>query len=240
MTPHARKNRSGLKVAETIVVLAIFAILVALFLPTVRRGGGAKRTQCQNNLKQITLALYNYEEKYQSIPPAYTVDANGQPLHSWRTLILPFLDENSLYHQIDLTQPWDAPVNAAARETDVHAYRCPSVSKPRFYTSYMGVVGPDYFFHPTEGRRLVDLKDGTSNTIMLIEASTKEAVHWMEPKDTDGNTFLNFGENSDYPHGPHVALADGTVRTINTSNTSAERKSLLTIDGGEPTLKDAY
>ena len=59
----------------------------------------------------------NYEQAYNALPPAYTVDANGRPLHSWRTLILPYLEQESLYQTIDLSKPWNDPANARAVET---------------------------------------------------------------------------------------------------------------------------
>ena len=76
-------------------VLGIIALVIALLLPLARNGAGpaARRAQCTNNLKQIALALHNYEQAYKALPPAYTVDAEGRPLHSWRTLILPYLEE---------------------------------------------------------------------------------------------------------------------------------------------------
>ena len=72
-----------------------------------------------NNLKQIALALLNYEQAHHALPPAYTVDAQGRPLHSWRTLILPYLDQESLYQTIDLSKPWNDPANAKALETSL-------------------------------------------------------------------------------------------------------------------------
>ena len=91
----ASKQRSGLSVVELLVVVTILGLLAgALFLTPVRSGRStAQRTQCLNNLRNIALALINYHENYQALPPAYTVDATGRRLHSWRTLILPYLDQ---------------------------------------------------------------------------------------------------------------------------------------------------
>ena len=76
------------RLVEGLVVVAIIGILVALLLPAVRTAREpARRLQCANNLKQIAIALQNYESVYHALPPAYTVDTNGKPLHSWRTLI---------------------------------------------------------------------------------------------------------------------------------------------------------
>ena len=97
-----------------LIITAILAVAVALFLPTVRTAReAARRSSCSNNLKQIGIALQNYADTYGSLPPAYSVDANGNRLHSWRTLILPFLEANPLYSTIDLSKPWDDPANEA-------------------------------------------------------------------------------------------------------------------------------
>src|SRR5438552_2302923 len=88
--PKSRSGR-GFTLIELLVVLAIIALLLALLLPATRSAGpAARRAQCVNNLKQIALALYEYEQVHKSLPPAYTVDPKGRPLHSWRSLILPY------------------------------------------------------------------------------------------------------------------------------------------------------
>ena len=120
-------------IMNTLKVLGlIFVLLVglALMLPAVSRGSreAAKRTQCKNNLKQIMLAFHNYHDTYSAFPPAYTTDADGRRLHSWRTLLLPYLDQQKLYSSIDLAKPWNDPVNAEARKSLLHVYSCPSVA----------------------------------------------------------------------------------------------------------------
>src|SRR5262245_16452317 len=102
-------------VLKVLGILFLIAVAISLCLPPVTRGReAARRTQCKNNLKQILLALTNYELEYQALPPAHTTDANGNPLHSWRTLILPYLDQRQLYESIDLSKPWNDPINADA------------------------------------------------------------------------------------------------------------------------------
>src|SRR5258708_3361414 len=82
----------GVKLVELLAVLSIIGLLIGLLLPAPRSARpAARRAQCNNNLKQIALALQNYEQAHKALPPAYTVDAEGRPLHSWRTLILPYL-----------------------------------------------------------------------------------------------------------------------------------------------------
>src|SRR5206468_2619679 len=103
-----QNQRRLLKAFTLLAVLGVLALLICLMLPAVRTARpAAYRNQCHNNLKQIALALRNYEELYHALPPAYTTDSNGNALHSWRTLILPFLGERQLYESIDLAKPWD-------------------------------------------------------------------------------------------------------------------------------------
>jgi hypothetical protein len=114
---------------KVIGLLIVGALLVALLLPAVRSAPEAgRRNRCVRNFKIIGMALHNYHDVYKVLPPAYTVDADGRPLHSWRTLILPFMEETQLYKSIDLSKPWDDPVNQKAAQTPISAYRCPSAS----------------------------------------------------------------------------------------------------------------
>src|SRR4051812_5995401 len=99
---HSPDSQSGAKpktsamstVLTAVAVLGIVGVLIALMLPMVRSARpAAYRNACSNNLKQIAVALQNYSAMYDALPPAYTTDAEGKPLHSWRTLILPYLEE---------------------------------------------------------------------------------------------------------------------------------------------------
>ena len=92
--------------------VTVGGVLVALLLPAVQAAReSARRMQCSNNLKQVALAMHNYHDTYQSFPPAYTVDADGNKLHSWRTLLLPYIEQAALYdlsliHISEPTRPY--------------------------------------------------------------------------------------------------------------------------------------
>ncbi len=122
---HKRGARVWLAVLGAIAAVGLLIALLLPFLGSAR--SAARLNACTRNLKQIALALHNYEAAYHALPPAYTVDANGKPLHSWRTLILPFLDERPLYDEIDLSKPWDDPVNVGAWNISIGAYNCPAL-----------------------------------------------------------------------------------------------------------------
>lgn len=161
-----------------IMVVSIVGLLVALLMPATRGVPEAgRRMQCNNHLKLIALGLHNYSDTYGSFPPAYTVDASGKPLHSWRTLILPFIEQKALYDQIDLSKPWDDPVNEAARNAKLATYVCPSGIWYKPHTTYFAVVVPGGCFKATEGTPLAAITDNKSETLMVVEVSEKYAVH---------------------------------------------------------------
>ena len=172
--PEAEVER-GFRLGELMVVVAIIAVLVALLLPDFRRSSGPalRRAHCTNNLKQIALALFQYEQVHHALPPAHTVDAEGRPLHSWRTPILPYLEQNPLYQTIDLSKPWTDPVNAKAREAVVDVFRCPGAPGRQNTTHYLANAGPDGCFMPTNSRRLP-----RSQTLMI------QHLWWSKPVTT--------------------------------------------------------
>ena len=89
------------------------------------------------------VALLTYHDTYGSFPPAYIADDQGRPMHSWRVLILPYLEEKSLYDRYDFSEPWDGPDNSqlAAEMPKVYRCRSDSCSLSPTDTSYLAVVG---------------------------------------------------------------------------------------------------
>ncbi len=136
---HVRRSR-GFTLIELLVVIAIIAILIALLLPAVQSAReAARRTQCKNNLKQIGLALHNYESTVGSFPPGFISRVTGPwpggsndpvpevgPGWSMFAMILPYMEQTQLHEQIDFNRPITDPVNQLARSTNVEAFRCPS------------------------------------------------------------------------------------------------------------------
>ena len=209
-------------VAAIVPVIVVIGILVAMLLPAVGAAReAARRMQCSNNLKQIELAMFSYEAEYGQFPPAYTVDEEGNPLHSWRTLLLPYLDMEGTYAQLKLDEPWDSPYNLAILENlHIAPYICPSnTDSPQDnYTNYAMVVGPGCVSDGPTGCKIEELVNGTSNTIHVIE--TTEPIRWFEPKDLKAEDVLGMpigegsGIDSNHPGVVNASLCDGSIRTL--------------------------
>lgn len=202
----------------------------------------ARRAQCRYNLLFIGLALSNYASDYGRLPPAYTVDADGRPLHSWRTLILPYLDNQPLYDKIDLSMPWDDPVNQVARETIIPCYACPlaanferSIGSQHGYSSYLAVVSDGSCFQPIESHAFSEITDRPDQTLLVVEAPPEASVPWMSPEDADKPLILSLASQIDSTHkeGVPALFADGKVRFVPSSNPTSRWAAMLTINGEE-------
>jgi prepilin-type processing-associated H-X9-DG protein len=244
--PAATAASGGGGVAVAVIVVACLfgvfvcgGILVALLLPAVQAAReAARRTQCSNNLKQIALAMHNYHDTYKTFPPAYIPDENGNPMHSWRVLILPFLEYDYLHRQYNFDEPWNSPNNLAVTNQVVPVYNCPS-DPTSTDTNYMVITGPGTMFDGAKACRIADISDGTSNTLMVVEVAGT-GVNWAEPKDLDASKLaypLNAGGPSSpashHPGGINAALCDGSVRFISDSVAPQTFNSLVTRAGGE-------
>ncbi|MCO6459331.1 MAG: DUF1559 domain-containing protein [Pirellulaceae bacterium] len=217
-------------------LLVCGGLLVALLLPAVQAAReAARRMQCQNNLKQIVLAMHNYHDTYNTFPPAYIADDNGRPMHSWRTLILPFLGDAgamAAQSQYDFNYSWDSPQNQAAVQQMIPLYTCPSDTNVNTtMTNYVLVTGPGTAFIDQQGVRLANITDGTSNTIAIVEV-TGASVPWAQPTDVSAAEFMQMQQRSRHPGGFQAALFDGSVRFIsNTLDPGTLQKLLDPKDG---------
>ena len=186
--------------------------------------GAARRMQCSNHLKILGLTLHNYHDAYGGVPPLYTVDAEGKPLHSWRVLILPFIEQTALYEQIRLNEPWDSPHNKQFHNVVVPYFSCPDnpLVAPGKSCTYSAIADaslrpalPDSGQRPRDS--FANYQDGLSNQIFFVEV--KEPFNWMDPTaDVTLDEFakgVNAGRvGSFHPNGCNVCLGDGAVRFI--------------------------
>ena len=202
----------------------------------------ARCAQCRGNLSQIGLALLNYHDANGCFPPAYLADAGGKPMHSWRMLILPYLESSPLYNRYKFGEPWDGPSNRKLHSARFLAYACPS--HPGQFeaglTSYVAVVGPGTCF-PGAGSTKIPRSPAEAgpgpDTITVVECSGA-AIPWMEPRDLDVRE-LSFrlndparpGPAGRHPAGVNVLTVEGRTRTLRPDTPPAEVRAALTIRG---------
>ena len=212
---------------------------------------------CMNNLKMIVLAIHTYYDAMKCMPAAFTTDDEGKPLHSWRVTLLPFLsaytnspgqraDEENLYKQIRLDEPWDSEWNRQFHTQCPKVLQCPTMSdeeKAAGLTSYSVVLGRDTY--PLPGRRAFTfplILDGMSNTICVLERQTP--INWMCPDQeitqeeafrglTDPASGLGLRHESNGKKGLNAGFFDGAQYFIGEDIAPDIWKALLTRAGGE-------
>jgi hypothetical protein len=196
----------------------------------------AGRTQSSNNLKHLALAWHNYLDVNTGTCPDAIKSKDGKPLLSWRVAILPYLEQNDLYKQFKLDEPWDSEHNKKLIEKMPAVYRSPAQMVGDGKTTYLVPTGmADKAHIGLLGIRFPkDVPDGTSNTIMIVEANDDAAVVWTKPDDlaVDVKDPLK-GLIGHYEQGFLAAFADGSVTLISRAVDPKNLVGLFTRDGGE-------
>jgi prepilin-type processing-associated H-X9-DG protein len=233
-----QKDAELLASAEVKVKPAALAFMLAHTMTRVREA--AVRAQSANNLKQFALAMHNYHDALGSFPPAAVFDAAGKPLLSWRVQILPYLGQDALYREFRLDEAWDSPHNKKLLKKMPKIFADPRGNRdkaPAFTTHYQAFVGPGAFFEGKRGIRIADIIDGTSNTIMIVEAA--QAVPWSKPED------LPYDPKKPLPKlggilggGFNAAFCDGSVRFIARTVKESTLRAMITRNGGEIIPRD--
>jgi hypothetical protein len=195
----------------------------------------AAKTKSTNNLKQIALAMHVNHDFKMALPTRATFDKNGKPLLSWRVQILPFIEQVELYQKFKLDEPWDSPDNKKLIGQMPKIYRSPlSKLNKDGKTTYLAITGKGSMFDGTKGIRFTDVTDGTSNTIMLVEANDKKAITWTEPEDFPIDTKEPLaGLVNPELKGFLTAFGDGSVHFLHASIRPATLQALFTRNGGE-------
>jgi uncharacterized protein (TIGR03067 family) len=199
----------------------------------------AQRLRSLNNLKQIGLAMHTYHETYKALPPATLTNVQAKdrlPLLSWRVALLPYIEHNDLYKAFNLDEPWDSPHNKKLIAQMPSIYATPGGKDVKTgLTHYQVFVGTGTAFEPRpergHGIRFTDITDGTSNTLLVVEAAG--AVIWTKPDD------LPFDPKQPPPKlgiaddAINVVFCDGSVASLSREVTPEAVRALITRSGGE-------
>jgi hypothetical protein len=219
----------------------------------------AAMEQSVNNLKQIGLAMHNFHDVYKSFPPAVIFGPDGKPWHSWRVLILPFVEQAQLYGRYRFDEPWDGPHNKELLREMPAIYHDPVYSGAQdTFTHYAAITGPGTAF-PLEPRKPTaygstrgltaamagfrNFLDGTSNILLVGSVSPERKIPWMKPEDVTWNdNFPGMGQPGGFAapykargHAVGIFLrGDGSVTAIRDDVSPADWRNLWQVADGHP------
>ena len=242
-----RRNRVRTRIFEVLIVITIVIVLIALLLPSMGKvSEPVMRMQSSNNLKHLAIGMQNYDEYNFHLPGAnapYLDPKDGSKKFpvSWRVLLLPYIENQKLYDQYRFDEPWDGPNNIQLLQQMPKVYRHPKADEARVpfghthyrvFVSRPGAKPSAVFTDGLSGPKMQNIDDGTSNTILIVEAA--EAVPWTMPE------VLLYDRNQPVPKLGglfkgyfQVALADGSVRSFRNDFPEDKLRAWITKDGAE-------
>jgi hypothetical protein len=180
--------------------------------------------------------MLNYHDEHGHLPPAVVYGYDGQPLYSWRVLLLPYIEHDDVYRQFRLDEPWDSPHNITLLPKMPGMYAPPSHKQskvPPYHTVCHVFVGRGAAFEGQEGLRSPqDFPDGASNTILVVEAGAP--VPWTKPEDIlyDPDGPLP-GLRCLFKDGFRVRMADCSGRFVSKGTSEATVRAAITRNGGD-------
>jgi prepilin-type N-terminal cleavage/methylation domain-containing protein/prepilin-type processing-associated H-X9-DG protein len=262
--PIARRYRA-FSLVELLVVIAIIGVLIGLLLPAVQKiRAAADRTRCQNNLRQIGLALHSYHDANGTLPPGgieYRPPNNFTNRQlAWGVFILPYLEQDNVYRLLDLSTPFDSPENAAGGASVLWVFLCPSKPRTAYLVNglgacdYGGIFGQALFGpnNPHNGTmdfdvayRFAQITDGTSHTMLIAEDTQRDDASWINALNLFDVAYpINQGPPIDpdihslHPGGANGLFADGSVHFLKNSMDLWVLAAICTRAGGESVADD--
>ncbi|MFP6751585.1 MAG: DUF1559 domain-containing protein [Pirellulaceae bacterium] len=235
-------------------------ITTALLLPAVQAARQAARQMASvNNLKQMGLAMHNWHNTHGALPAAYSINQDDKKLLSWQVHLLPFVEQDALYKQFRLDEPWDSEHNKKLIPLMPPVYRSPLSASAPGTTTYRAVLLPDrtsamvppskagqpqmirnskIFLH---GHRFRDITDGTAQTIMVVEVGDSLALPWTKPDELVYSEKTNLKGWGAQSHKNFTTLfCDGAVRPLSRQIQRDHLKALITRAGGEAIPPQAF
>jgi hypothetical protein len=254
--PRLRFTTRRMMIAVSVSAFLLFLLQTIVIRPMQV---AALDPRCKANLRAIGLALQAYHTDYGCYPPAYTTDAAGRPMHSWRALILNHLGEHDLFKAYRFDEAWNGPHNSKLSLRTPEIYQCPAHSSPG-RSSYAVVVGTGTAFPGSTGVSNSQITDRKATLVVELEGG---GIPWLEPRDLRVQTFPTspmewnqaFLELLDkdladlrrqglagpqhHPHGANFLFSPTEVEAWRLPEGHGQiLRSMLTIDGGEIWYKD--
>jgi prepilin-type N-terminal cleavage/methylation domain-containing protein/prepilin-type processing-associated H-X9-DG protein len=260
------RSRPGFSLVELLVVVAILGVLFALVLAAVQRvRESARRTDCQNRLRQQAVAVLNYESAHGVLPPG-AIQGPFEPLgvpsdvsHGMWPLLLGHLDQQPVAEKYQLHRPFDHPDNQPAASARIPMLVCSNLPPERveewesasafggvsdfatievnpFLADIAAIDPVDNFAGPLPVNgtvRLIEVTDGASNTLLLVEAGGRPGLAWASPLNSVGLRQVLPGGGGSHRGGTNAALVDGSVRFLRDSMDLRTLGRLATRAGGE-------
>jgi beta-lactamase regulating signal transducer with metallopeptidase domain len=197
--------------------------------PPGRPLGKAARTR--GNLKALALVMHAYHDIRRHFPSAVVIGADGKTPHSWRIELLPYLNQQALYDQYRTNEPWDSENNKKVLAQMPEVFRSPYDDPKSTSSGYFALVGPGTMFEGTEGIPIQNVIDGTSNTIMIVEA--KRNIPWTKPEDIPFDPEKPVPQLGGFVEGGfNCAFADGSTHSLETARVKDQLKWLIMRNDG--------
>lgn len=255
--PVRRQNKKKSSLGLILGILAAVFLLCGgaaaggIYFVYTAAGDTREKSVSSNNMKQVTLAIHNYHD-VNGVMPANSYSATGQPLLSWRVHILPYVEQDNLYRQFNLNEPWDGPQNKRLLSMMPVTYATPAERSAKRWgttTFYRGFSSPGTLFEKNNrgiqnpqfprGYTMTDVTDGLSNTIIVVEAG--DAVEWTKPDDLDispGKPMPRLGGVRPQSDVILAGMADGSVRSVRRTTPENMWRFAATRNGGEVSILD--
>ncbi len=251
--------RTLFSVRRLVIVTTLASMMyLSLTLVIAPMRAAANDRGCKANLRAIGLALQSFHADYGCYPPAYTTDASGRPMHSWRALILPYAGEHALFIRYHLDEPWDGPINSRLAGRMPAIYGCPAHLRPG-YSSYAVVVGTGTAFPGPWCVSLAQIRDPRATLVVELKDG---GILWLEPRDLTvpalqplaWNQYKEFADkdlsdlrrqglagDDQHPKGANFLFSpeavsipgDAEVESWRLGDGGQVLRAMLTIDGGE-------
>lgn len=217
-----------------VVVIVVAMVIPAVSIPAVSAArNAAQRAHSMNQIRQLELGLLYYQEKHGTYPAARS--ASGL---SWRVYLLPMLEEQALFSEFHLDEPWDSPHNRALVDRMPEIYNSLGLDLPPGKTSYCLITGPGTLYvQPTNEPNTAMFIDGTTRSANLVQVDPSQAVIWTKPDDwsfdpaapTQGLYLWDRRSTKEFL----VGMADARVVPLDADTDDEEVRGMFQVNDGK-------